>query len=308
MQRLLALCGLRWELQLVTGGATAAERRSRSALVQQRARRRGDASVFRRMAENAAARDTAASLESAPVSGREVRRRCRAARLDERAFQAANFAALVTSDDEEARDWLVRDESASIELSMSALQWWAPPMTERLPQAMRGPAEGGLRGLLAAMSHEWPWPSLALTGWLARAVWSPPPPMARPKEVQLACLRGDGPAEAFMASIGASPAGPRRFELGALRIRLLPGAPQATSLVQSRPGLPVRGVATARPESRPGAECDRHAVRAALAGASRDRRGRRRPPYHETWDGAVKPWWVKPAASDNVSALSAVRT
>ncbi|MGB9376575.1 MAG: helix-turn-helix domain-containing protein, partial [Mycobacteriales bacterium] len=52
MQRLLGLCGLRWELQLVAGGATAAERRSRSALVRQRARRRGDAGVFRRMAEN----------------------------------------------------------------------------------------------------------------------------------------------------------------------------------------------------------------------------------------------------------------
>ncbi len=295
MQRLLGLCGMRWEFQLVAGGATPAVARARNVMVQKRARARDDAAAARRMHENAAARDTAVSAAVAFMTVRERRQRCRAARLAERAIQAALFAELVSTDDTEARRWTIDDAAASIKRLKSVVQRHEMPLVERLAAAVGDDAHSiALLHVLATLA---PWaasPPVALTGAIARVVWSPSYRLRTDPVVELAALRGPREAQEFMARAGAVSIGRRMFLLGKLRIRLLPTAPQSTSLVQCNRGRPARAVPVARPESRPGAGCDRHSVRAALASAGRDGRGRRRPPYHETWDGAVRPWWVEP--------------
>lgn len=293
MQLLLGLCGMRWELQLVGGGVTPALGSARNTLVQRRARRRDDASAGRRMRENAAARDMAISLADEWVTGREIRRRCKEARLAERAAQAGIYAALVSADDDEARGWVSVDAKASQAVCSAAIRLFEVSLVDRLPAILGDPESTELRELLTALADEWACPRVALTGSLARAVWSPSYRLPARPVVELAPLRGRREAHEFLAGVRAVPCGePRMFRLGRLRLRLLPTAPQSTSLVLVRFGKVRPAVPVARPESRPGAACDRHAVRAALAAAGRDRRGRRHPPYHETWDGAVRPWWV----------------
>lgn len=309
MQRLLGLCGMRWELQLVGGGVTPSAGAGRNALVQQRARRRENASAARRMQENAAARKMATSLADAWVTGREIRRRCKEARLAERAAQAALFAALVSADDDEARGWVVADARASQEVSSAAVRQFEVPIIDRLPAALVDPEAADLRDLLFALADDWACPRVALTGCLARAVWSPSRRLPPHPIVDLAPLRGGQEAVEFMAGVRATRCGgAQMFRLGSLRLRLLATAPQSTSLVAVRFEKRVSAIPVARPESRPGAACHRHAVRAALAAAGRDRRGRRHPPYHETWDGAVRPWWVWPARLVGADAFGEAST
>ncbi len=288
MQRLLGLCGMRWELRLCPAGATPVAAAGRGVAVRRSARRRGRAARVRRWREIDAAVEAGEALDALGwVSVRERRRRVREARLTERAAQAAAYDALVASDDQRAEAWIVEDAAESTQRFERCVRQWEVPLRERLPTQVRRLAGDDLRRLLDDLSLCWACPPVAVTGSLARAVWSPVPLGPR-APIEFAPLRSRDEALEFLTSAGARRApGADRFQFGGITVRLRSTPPESAALVRWRWDGPVRAIAVARPESCPGTPSDRHAIRAVLQAASRDRLGRRRPPYHEVCDGSV---------------------
>lgn len=294
LQRLLRYCGMRWEVHLVVAGESRSTAARRRPAVQRSARRRADAAYDRRAAEGAAARQAAVHLAGAPLSGREKRRRIKAARLAERAASAEAFDVATGEEDARARRWERSDAGAANRQLRRHLEHCFVPLADRLPaRAGPGCAEDFSR-LLEALAASWAYPPMALSGATALAVWSPRDDRREPGTVELTALgRDDRAARAFLAGCGARRrAGTGLLELERLAVRLRPPAPLSTTLVSWRPGLPARAIAVARPETCRPAPADRHAVRAVLEWADRDRRGRRRAPYHEAWELAPRAWWL----------------
>jgi hypothetical protein len=229
---------------------------------------------------------------------RECRAEVRQARLAERARQAAGHAALVEADDRAMREWLTTDHAAAGRLLRRRLERLAVPLADRLPGDLGilggRPAAEDAQGLLEALSQEWIHPPVALIGRAAQVVWSPAA-RGRPA-VHLDLVAFDSSRAArFLAGIGAVPrAGGQIHDLGRLSVRLRRSPPPSTVLVAWRPGRPATAIPVARPEGLPDAVVDRHALRAVLAAARRDGRGRRYPPYHEALGVAAWPLWFEP--------------
>lgn len=299
MQHLLGLCGMRWDLQLAACGATPARAAEAAVAVPESAARRAYVAGWRRMGENAAARDTAAQVADRWLTVRERRAEIKAARLAERARQATAYSALVQSDDETMRAWLDTDLQVADRLLGRCFGHLTKPPAARLPVRLGGDAAGEIRRVLEALSRDWPYPSVALTGATARAVWSPARVRRSIVDLDLAPLRGRSDAITRLIDLGAvERGGSDILDLGGLTIRLRASPPPSTTLVRWRPGFPVGALSVARPEWLPGMVADRHTVRAVLSAASRDKRGRRYPPYHETLGVAVRPVWFEPGCLD----------
>ena len=173
MQRLLGCCGLRWELRLVVVGDTAVAVRRRRAAVTGSALRRSSAATDRRCAENAAARDSARRSAGQPFTVRARRQLAREARVAERAAQAIAYAELICVEDDLSRRAAVADGRQADRRLRRYLQHFRVPTADRLP-ARVGPARSAeLTALLEALSTQWPWPPVAISGWAAAAIWSP---------------------------------------------------------------------------------------------------------------------------------------
>ncbi len=295
LQRLLGFCGLRWELRLTTCGATPGRAAACELAGRKSARRRADsADGARRVRENAAAREAAERLSRSPITARERRSEVRATRRAERAKQQAQHEQLIASDDQAIRAWLAADRQASNRLLARRLARLRVPLADRLPVQLAGPAPDALRALLEELSHDWPYPKVALTGSSARAVWSPGRVRPSSIDLHLAPLRGRGTA-ASLTRMGATPLPePDRFDWRGLTLRLWPAPAPSVVLVRWRPDRPERALPVARAEAGPAAIGDRHAIRAVLESADRDDRGRRHPPYHEELRFAARPFWFEP--------------
>lgn len=292
IQRLLGLCGMRWDLRLVAGGATPAAAGARGKAVREASRRREAAARARRRREHAAARQLGRRLDSCPpITVRERRARMRAVRLDERAAAAEACAAVMIAGDEQAHAWVARDAADGRLQFARCADLLAQPLAERLPWQVPDGFGDDLWRVLDQLSRWYANPPVALTGAIARSVWSPGRPSPRHPGLTLAALGGRDDAVEFFHRVGARPAGAERFVLGELPIRLGRGEPPPATLVRWRSGPPFSAIVVARPENRRAAGVDRHAIRALLEHAGRDRVGRRRPPYRETWDGAPG-WWI----------------
>ncbi|MGB9376470.1 MAG: helix-turn-helix domain-containing protein, partial [Mycobacteriales bacterium] len=301
VQRLLACCGMRWDLRLAPCCATPRRAATGVARVRASAARRADAAGGRRMMENAAARQAADSLVDSLLSVRERRSEIRLARLAERARQAAAYAALINSDDNATRAWVRGDESACRRLFEASVQNLSVPPIAQLPERIAGHLGqveiDVVRSLFEQMSLQWAHPALAVTGVTARALWSSLPQRHHGVDVVVAPMRGHGAAIALLMKSGAAPRpGGTLFELAGVRVRVRLRArpPVAASLVRWRPDGPFKALAVDRPEWLADAAVDRHAIRAVLATAHRDGRGRRLPPYHESFGIAVRPRVFEP--------------
>ncbi len=292
MQRLLGLCGLRWDLRPVTAGATPAAARERGKAVRESSRRRDAAARHRRRHEHAAARQMGRLLDhGGPITVRERRARIRAVRLDARAAQASAWAALVRDDDQEAGNWRTQDAAAAQWQFSRCADLLAVSPAERLPWQVPDEFGDDLWRVLEALSHWSAIPPVAVTGAIARSVWTPGQASPRHPGLALVPLGSESDTMAFLRSTAALPVGAGRFLLGRLPIRLVRGDPPPATLVRWRSGRPFNAIVVARPEDRRAVGVDRHAIRALLEHVRRDRAGRRRPPYQETWDGAVG-WWI----------------
>lgn len=297
MQRLLGLCGLRWDLSPTSCGATPARAATCTNNVRESARRRKDAAAGERRAqENAAARSAAAAVGDSWLTVRERRAHIRQSRLAERARQAAATEAFIRSDDAAMAGWLQKDLRACERLLRQRREQLAVPLARRLSEDLAGRAADDAQHLLEALSSWYFMPPVMLVGRSARAVWSPRPARGTPKPLELAALRGRDWASAFLSEVGAHalPAADS-FALGAITVRLTRSPPPSAVLLRWAPGWPTGAIAVARPEALPGALIDRHARRAVLELAGRDSRGRRFPPYHEAVGVAVSPKWFEPA-------------
>lgn len=298
MQRLLGFCGLRWELRLAIVGDTTAATVRRAAAVRESANRRWEGASTRTSAENAAARGTAVRLESTLLTTRKKRECVREARLAERVTQAQVYAAIVRLEDEWADRWTLSDAANSARKFHRYLEYCRIPLAERLVDRIGPHGAEDLNRLLEALAASWAYPPAALSGWIARAVWSPGRPRCSRAAVELAALGRKGDARSFLIALGAHAGGNHgNFDLGHVVIRLRATSPLSTSLVRWRPGRPARAIVVARPETSPGPPADRHSIRAVLESAGRDARGRRRAPYHEAWDAAAVPWWLGEACA-----------
>ncbi len=297
VQHLLSQCGLRWELRLAPCGATAQRAATGAVAVRKSAHSRAYAAGDRRMKEHAAARGAGEKAAAAWLSVRQRRAAVRAARLAERAAQAAAFAELVANDDAQMREWLAADGVVEQRLFRRCMDELSVPAPDRLPRRLAGPALAGeMRRLLDTISTFWVDPPVVLTGVAARAMWSAAPARRSTIALDVAPVRDRAHAVSFLMAAGASArAGGEMFDLHGLTIRLRRSPPSTATLIRWRSGQGAKAIAVARPESVPGAVVDRHAVRAVMAAARLDSRGRRYAPYHETLGVAVRPLWFESA-------------